>query len=196
MKKRNIAKIVGIAFLLFLAWRIILLVTKDEDGGGGYGRPQVAVEVDEVRYESIQDMRQLTGSIYPLYQYVVAPKVSGRIIRINKRLGDWVDRGDVIAKIDDAEYQQELLEAEANLKISNANQEETESQFELAKQELERAQSLQQKGIASPSELDAATSNYDALQSRIKLARAQVEQRQAALNSARIRHYGHTRVSE
>lgn len=35
--------------------------------------------------------------------------------------------------------------------------------------------------------MDAATSNYDALQSRIKLAQAQVEQRQAALNSAKIR---------
>lgn len=187
MKKRNIARIVGIVFVLFLAWRIVVLVTKSEEGGGQYGRPQVAVEVDEVRYESIQDMRQFTGSVYPLYQYVVAPKVSGRIIKINKRLGDWVERGDVIAKIDDAEYQQEVLEAEANLKISEANQAETEIQFELARQELERVQSLQQKGIASPSELDAATTNYDALQSRIKLARAQVEQRQAALNSARIR---------
>jgi RND family efflux transporter MFP subunit len=187
MKKRNIARIVGIVFVLFLAWRIVLLVTKDENGGGGYGRPQVAVEIDDVRYESIQDIREFTGSIYPLYQYVVAPKVSGRLVRMNKRLGDWVDSGDVIAKIDDAEYQQELLEAEANLKISQANQAETESQFELAKQEMERVQELQEKGIASPSELDAATTNYDALQSRIKLARAQVEQRQAALNSARIR---------
>jgi RND family efflux transporter MFP subunit len=46
---------------------------------------------------------------------------------------------------------------------------------------------LQKKGIASSAELDATTSNYDALQSRIKLAQAQVEQRQAALNSAKIR---------
>lgn len=80
-----------------------------------------------------------------------------------------------------------MLEAEANLKISQANLAEVESQFELAKQELERVQSLQQKGIASLAELDAATSNFNALRSRIKLAQAQVEQRQAALNSAKIR---------
>lgn len=188
MKKRNIAKIIGIAFLLFLAWRIVVLVAGGEDGEGmDRGRPRVAVEVDRVRYEPIQDTRQFTGSIYPLYQYVIAPKVSGRITKINKRLGDWVEREEIVAKIDDAEYQQELLEAEANLKISEANQAEVESQYELAGQELERVQSLQQKGIASPSELDAVTTNYDALQSRRKLARAQVEQRQAALNSAGIR---------
>lgn len=188
MKKRNIAKILGIIFVLFLAWRIVVLVAGGKGGDEmGRGRPPVAVEVDTVRYEPIQDTRQFTGSIYPLYQYVMAPKVSGRITKINKRLGDWVERGEIVATLDDAEYQQEVLEAEANLRISGANEADIKSQFELAKQELERAQLLQQKGIASPAELDAATSNYDALQSRIKLARAQVEQRQAALNSARIR---------
>jgi RND family efflux transporter MFP subunit len=188
MSKRNIAKILGIAFLLFLAYRIVILVA---GGGGGdsgrFGRPQVAVEVGAVRHELIQDKRQFTGSIYPLYQYIVAPKVSGRIITLNKRIGDWVQRGEVIAKIDDAEYQQAVLEADANLRISQANLAETRSQFELAEQELDRVQSLQEKGIASPSELDAASTNYEALKSRIELAQAQVEQRQAALNSARIR---------
>lgn len=188
MTQRRVLTIIGIAFGLVLAWRIVVLVAGGEGGeSGGRGRPQVAVEVDDVRYEAIQDRRQFTGSIYPIYQYVVAPKVSGRIVRINKRLGDWVERGEIVAKVDDAEYQQEVLEAVANLKISQANQADIESQFELAKQELERVQLLQEKGIASPSELDAATSNYDALQSRIKLAHARVEQTQAALNSARIR---------
>jgi RND family efflux transporter MFP subunit len=188
MKKRNIAKLVGIAFLLFLAYRVVLLVTGGGQGDSGrFGRPQVAVEVDAVRHERIQDRRQFTGSIYPIYQYIVAPKVSGRIITLNKRIGDWVRRGEVIARIDDAEYQQAVLEADANLRISQANLAETRSQFELAKQELDRVQSLQQKGIASPSELDAASTNYEALKSRIELAQAQVEQRQAALNSAKIR---------
>lgn len=119
MNKKNILRLIGIAFLAFLTWRIVLLVVKDKEGASErFGRPQVAVEVASVRYEPIEDARQFTGSIYPLYQYVVAPKVSGRIIRLSKRIGDWVDRGEVIAKIDDAEYQQAVLEADANLRIS------------------------------------------------------------------------------
>lgn len=188
MKKRNIALLIGTVFLGFLIWRIILLVAKDQGNASpGPARPPVAVEVDTPRYEPIQETRQLTGSIYPLYQYIVAPKISGRIIQIGKRIGDWVERGEVIARIDAAEYQQAVLEAEANLKISQANLNESRSQFELAKQELERVQSLQQKGIASPAELEAATTNFQALQSRVELAQAQIEQRQAALNSAGIR---------
>ncbi|MFH1575009.1 MAG: efflux RND transporter periplasmic adaptor subunit, partial [Acidobacteriota bacterium] len=188
MKKRTIAALVGIVFLGFLIWRIILLVARDQGNASpGPARPPVAVEVDVPRYEPIQETRQLTGSVYPLYQYIVAPKISGRIIQIGKRIGDWVEQGEVIARIDAAEYQQAVLEAEANLKISQANLNESRSQFELAKQELERVQSLQQKGIASPAELEAATTNFQALQSRVELARAQIEQRQAALNSAGIR---------
>lgn len=188
MKKRNIVKIAGAAFLLFLAYRIVLLVAGGGEGDSGrFGSPQVAVEVDVVRHEHIQDRRQFTGSIYPLYQYIVAPKVSGRVMEINVRIGDWVESGEVIARIDDAEYQQDVLEAEANLRISQANLAEAKSQFELAKQELDRVRSLQEKGIASPSELDAAATNHEALESRVELARAQVEQRLAALNSAKIR---------
>jgi RND family efflux transporter MFP subunit len=187
MKKR-ILSIIGICFLIVLAWRIIALITK---GSGNQnrrsGRPPVAVEVDSVKYGSIKEIREFIGTIYPMYQYVIAPKVSGRIIEIKKRIGDWVDRDEIIARVDDAEYQQAVLEAEANLRIAQASLKENQSQFALAKQELERVRSLQEKGIASPSELDAASTNYEAQQSRLKLAQAQVEQREASLKSAKIR---------
>ncbi len=186
--KKNALIIIGIIFFVFLTWRIIILVK----GGMGrdsrqFSRPAVAVNIDEVKYAPIQEVREFTGTVYPLYQYIVAPKVSGRIIEINKRIGDWVQKKEVIARIDDAEYQQAVREAEANLKIAKSSLSESKSQFGLARQELKRVQSLQEKGIASPSELDAATTNYTAQQSRIELAKAQVEQRDAALLSSKIR---------
>jgi RND family efflux transporter MFP subunit len=187
MKKRLLI-IIGALVVAFLLFRIIMLVTKGSGGGGPNSqRPPVAVEVDRVQYGPIEEIRQFTGSIYPYYQYAAAPKVAGRILQIRKRIGDWVQKGEVIARIDDAEYQQDVIEAEANLKIAQASLAEAQSQFVLAGQELDRAQSLQEKGIASSSELDAAVTNYDAQQSRLKLAQAQVEQKEAALKSARIR---------
>lgn len=186
--KNKIIRIAGGIFLLFLIWRMIGLFTKKSNGmGSKSGKPPVAVEVDSVRYESIQEIREFTGTIFPMYQYVVAPKVSGRILVMRKRIGDWVERGEIIARIDDAEYQQAVLEADASLRISQASLAEAQSQFALARQELERVKSLQEKGIASPSELDAAMTNYEAQESRLKLAHAQVEQKDAALQSSRIR---------
>jgi len=188
MTRKRILYIVLAAVAALLIWRIGALVMGGPGGGSGrFSSPPVAVEVARVGRQPIRETMQMTGTIYPLYQYIVAPKVSGRIVRINKRIGDWVDPGESVARIDDGEYQQMVLEAEANLRIARANLAETMSEFDLAGQQLERVKSLAEMQIAPRSDLDAAQTKHDALQSRIELAQAQVEQRQAALNAARIR---------
>lgn len=187
--KKNIIILILIIFLVFFGWRVISLFTKSRQAWGpGLGQGQaVAVEVSHVNIKQIKEVREFTGTVYPVYQYVISPKVSGRVIEIKKRIGDWVNRGEIIARLDDAEYQQNVLEAQANLRISKASLAESESQFELARQELERVRSLQEKGIASSSELDSASTSYEAQKSRHELARAQIQQREAALKSAEIR---------
>lgn len=194
--KKTVLIIIGVLFLGFLSWRIVNLVTSKSQTGGMRpgGRPPVAVQVAKPAYEPIQDIHVFTGSVFPMNQYVVAPKVSGRVIEIRKRIGDPVRKGEMIARIDDAEYQQAVLEAEANLKIAQASLTEIRGQAELVKQELERVHSLREKGISSTSELDTAVTNNTAQQARLKLAQAQVEQREAALTSARIR-LGYTELT-
>ena len=87
--KKHALKIIGIIFLVFLSWRIVMLVKTGSRGRSQqFGRPPVAVEVDSVRYAPIQEIRQFTGTVYPLYHYIIAPKVSGRIIELRKRIGD------------------------------------------------------------------------------------------------------------
>ncbi|MBN1543617.1 efflux RND transporter periplasmic adaptor subunit [candidate division KSB1 bacterium] len=185
--KKKIGMGLGVLFALFFIWRIVAVIRSGSPSAQKSGRPPVAVQTDSVRTGAIRDVREYTGSVHALYQYVVAPKVSGRIVEMTKRIGDWVDKGERIVVMDGAEYQQALAEAEANLKIARASLAEAQSQFALSEQELERVRSLQEKGIASPAELDAATTNNKAQQSRLELAKAQVEQREAALQSARIR---------
>lgn len=179
---------IGGLVVLILIWRIFnLIFSGPANTGQRSGPPPVPVEVDSVRQGYLAESRQLTGTVFPRYKYVVAPKVSGRLMNMYKRIGDWVDSGEVVARVDDAEYEQSVIEAEANLNIALASLAEAETQFELARQDLERTRSLQSKGIASSSELDAALSNYTAQESRYQLAQAQVDKRRAALKSAQIR---------
>src|SRR4030042_1124537 len=186
MKKRILIA-VGIVLLVFFGWRVISLFTNTQQAWGPGQGQTVAVEVSNVSIKQIKEVREFTGSVYPIYQYVISPKVSGRVIEITKRLGDWVNKGEIIARLDDAEYQQTVLESQANLRISKASLTESESQLELARQELERVRSLQEKGISSSSELDTSSTSYEAQRSRLELARAQVQQREAALKSPAIR---------
>jgi RND family efflux transporter MFP subunit len=186
--KKLLLQVFVILIVVLLIWRIYRLIIPGTDSGQKEAaKPPVAVEVDSLQYGPISETRQLTGTVYPYYQYIIAPKVSGRIIEITKRIGDWIDQGEVVARIDDAEYQQAVREAEANLKIAQATLIEAKSQLKLAGQELERVQSLKAEGMVASAELEAATTNYQAQESRLKLSQAQVEQRKAALTSARIR---------
>ncbi|MCE5251953.1 efflux RND transporter periplasmic adaptor subunit [bacterium] len=185
--RKKVLIVIGVIFIAFMTWRIVSHVKGPVTGAPGGGRPPVAVEIESVRQAPIKEIHQFTGTVFPIYQYIISPKVSGRVVEIRKRIGDWVTKGEVVARIDDAEYQQAVREAEANLRIAQASLTEAKSQFELSRQELERAQSLQEKGIASPSELDAASTSFDAQKSRLELAQAQVEQREASLTSAKIR---------
>jgi RND family efflux transporter MFP subunit len=196
MKRRNkqILYAVIALFVAVLVIRIVLLVTKGAGNNQQFQASAVAVEVGMVTYGPIEDIRQFTGSVYPYNQYIVAPKVSGRVIQIRKRIGDRVERGELIARIDDAEYVQALREAEASLKIAEASVAESASQLELARQEKERMESLRDKNLASTAEMDAALTNYLAQESRHKLAQAQVEQREAALKTSKIR-LGYTQLA-
>jgi RND family efflux transporter MFP subunit len=195
MKKRLYIIIPLALVLAGLAVRVTLLVVKSS----GAKRRQmqtaaVAVETDSVRFGPIREIREFTGSVYPYNQYVVAPKVAGRVVEIRKRIGDRVSPGELIARIDDAEYQQAVREAEANLKIAEASVGDARSQLDLARDQKERMDTLRAKELASSAEFDAAVSDYSAKESRYRLAVAQVEQREASLESSKIR-LGYTRLT-
>lgn len=194
MKKWLIIVIGGLIIVL-LVFRLTLLLMKGMGGGQLEDqRPAVAIEVAAVRFGPIREIRKFTGTVFPYIQYVVAPKVSGRVTQISKRIGDPVREGELIAKIEDAEYQQAVRESEARLKIAEASLAESRSQFELARQEKERVESLEAGGLSTTAELETALTNYEAREARYRLALAQVEQSEAALASSRIR-LGYTHLT-
>ena len=74
-------------------------------------------------------------------------------------IGDGLSRGQLVALLEDEEYQQQVLQADADLGVAKANLEEAAASQELAQKELERARTLHAKGILSDAELEAAVSS-------------------------------------
>jgi hypothetical protein len=67
-------------------------------------------------------MQRLTGSAYLQYQYMVFPRVSGRILQIPKRIEGRLSEGERtrVPSIDDAQCQQAVSESETSLTIDQA----------------------------------------------------------------------------
>ena len=147
----------------------------------------VAVETRPVSERMIRDVGLFTGTLSPSSQFIVAPKISGRLERILVNIGDLVKHKQLIAVMDDDEYIQQVDQARAELEVAKANLEESRSALDIAGRELERAKALRKKKIASESELDSAKAQFRTHDAKHKVALAQLAHKKAALKAARIR---------
>ncbi|MEW6670603.1 MAG: efflux RND transporter periplasmic adaptor subunit [Thermodesulfobacteriota bacterium] len=157
------------------------------------GPVAVAVEIKPVSRGSIRDIRGFTGTLLARSQFVVAPKIAGRIKKLFFNIGDKVKQGQLVAVLDDEEYHQQVDQARAELEVAKANLKESQDSLEINKREFERTVVLRQKKIASESELDAAESKYKSQESKLKVAQAQIVQKEAALKVAEVR-LSYTRI--
>ena len=125
----------------------------------------------------------ITGSIYYInsmkYQttddaYVesdliqIAPRVSGQIKEIYIKDNQKIKEGDIIAKIDDADYKIKLDQAQAmyekalfSQKVAKAKLDAINTEIKLAKKDLDRYTNLYKAGAVSQQTLDNAKIKYD-----------------------------------
>jgi RND family efflux transporter MFP subunit len=191
-KKARPYTVIGLLFLAFLVWQIIARLP----GGGPQGGPRgaaVAVEIKAVERGGIRDIGTFSGTLIPKSYFTIVPKISGRVKELYVDIGDQLSRGQLVALLEDEEYQQQVIQAEADLGVAKANLEEAASALELAKKEIERARALHEKGILSDAELEAATSTFATRDARHKVTRAQLANQQAALETAKVR-LSYTRI--
>lgn len=152
------------------------------------------VEVAAVVRRSLEQQRTLSGALEAESEVVVAPKAGGRIKRLTVDLADLVQRGQVVALLDDAEYAQAVKQAEAELAVAQAQLSRARNALELSRREGQRVVALRERGIASDSESDLAEADQREKEAQAEVAAAEVNRAQAALEAARIR-YEYTRVS-
>ena len=126
------------------------------------------------------------GYIVAHHKIELTSKVVGRVAWIGVEKGDEVKAGQVLVKLEDAEYQAQLLQAEGNLKSLQAQLEQGENgsrpediartkadvaqakaDLENARVNLERTKGLFKEGVLAPQDLDNAQARYDAQLARV-----------------------------
>lgn len=160
----------------------------------GAGQRIAPVEVAPIEYGPIQLRRTFSGTLEALAEFVVAPKISGRIVRLGVALADTVQRGQVVAWLDDDEHVQMVAQAEAELAVAQANLAEAKSALEITTRELQRVETLRARGVSSESQFDIVQAEHLTKEAQLNVARAQVTRAEAALASARIR-LGYAKVT-
>jgi len=88
----------------------------------------------------------VSGYIVPRERIEISPKFQGTVTWIGVKKGDRVNRGDVIVKLEDAEYRARVLEAQGRVASAAANLTNAElnltRQLELSKSDVDSARAL------------------------------------------------------
>jgi len=171
-----------------IAWMIWDRLQKAQaPPGAALGRAAIPVEAAPIERGSLKWQKTFSGTLESPSRLVVAPKIGGRILRLNVDLGDPVARGQVVAQLDNDEYVQAVNLAKAELAVAKANLAEARSALEIAARKLQRMEQLRERNVASDAEFDAAQAEHLGKLAQVDVSRAQLAKAEAALETARIR---------
>jgi len=112
MKKSYIFTVIALA-VAFIGLQIFLRTPQMPNEPVSRQKPPVAVEVTPVMQETILEIGTYTGTLLPESQFIVAPKISGKLEKIMVDIGDELENGSLIAVLDNDEYVQQVDQARA-----------------------------------------------------------------------------------
>ena len=134
---------------------------------------------------SIADTVEAVGTLRAAETSQLAAQMMGNIVEIRVREGDHVQRGQVLAVLDDAQPRAALDRATAADMAAQQDISASESDLNLAEATFKRYQTLYDRKSVSPQEFDEIKARYQAAQARREMARYAQAQAKAALQQAR-----------
>ncbi|MCW1932863.1 efflux RND transporter periplasmic adaptor subunit [Pararhodobacter zhoushanensis] len=164
-------------------------------------RPAPSVTVATAAVRPLQQVVPVSGSLIARSEVLVSPHAGGyAITELNADIGDHVDAGEVLARIDNRTLALRVRQAEAALANAVAAQDQarsqvnaSEAQLQQANQVLERARALRSSGTATQSALDeslaaqlSAQANAQSARDGVQAAGAALQQAQASLEVAQL----------
>ena len=180
----------NLLFLLLIPSLLVLNCGGDEDASSG--RPDfsrfsgfsanrsTSVETVTLELSTIADQVRSYGTVKAQDLVSVSPQVSNRLTNIYVDLGDEVEQGELMAKIYDKTFRDQLNQAEAQLAQSLIALRRDSAQFERQRQLLDRE-------LVSESDYEIALATYRNSMAQVESARASLTQAQENFNFTEVR---------
>ena len=142
----------------------------------------LAVRMTEVKAREINRVVETTGTLFPIEEAVISAEIDGKAEEVKFDLGDIVEKGQVLVRINDEEQRYQVQQSEAQLrqsmerlglktegeKIKDVREtpdvRKARADLTEAEQRFKRTQQLVDQNIGAKSELDQASSRYQAAQ--------------------------------
>jgi RND family efflux transporter MFP subunit len=154
--------------------------------GGRGPRPPMPVEFAIAKRAPLAERVLVVGTLIGAATVQAVPKINGRLASVNVHLGDPVRRGQIIAKVEDREIQEQVRQAEASHQVAQATIRQRDADLKLAQTNLDRNKSLLDRQLLPKQTYDDTEARYQAADAQLDLARAQFEQAKSRLEELKI----------
>jgi RND family efflux transporter MFP subunit len=138
------------------------------------------VPVVTVAQTNVPDVIEATGTVRSVQSSDVAAQSMGNLVAVNVHEGDRVQRGQVLAVIDDAQPRAAVERTNAAVQAAQQELLAAESELALAQSTLKRYDGLYERKSVSPQEYDEIKTRANTASARRDLAKAGLAQAKAA----------------
>src|SRR5207237_12084 len=112
-----------------------------------------------------------SGYVVAQLQATVSAKVTGKVLEVPIEEGQFVEKGQVMARLDDSNTSASLSQAAAQIAQAEANLASVQSAYDNAKPIYERNVKLRAQGWISDTALDTSKAAYDAARTGLDVAK-------------------------
>jgi len=176
LKKKKIIWLSAIAVIIII---IIVVVAKKN------GHQATTVQTEIASKQNIIETVTATGKIEPKTQVKISADVAAKITHLGVKEGNWVEKGDLLVRLDQERYIAALEQTEANLRSVQANANVAMESLLKTERDFGRIEKLFEQKLESQAVYDQAYSNVQIQKAQYQSAQELVEQAQAAVKQSK-----------
>ncbi len=149
------------------------------------GEAEIQVEVANPQQRDIIQTVQAPGEVEAFAEVDISSEVVAKILEMPVEEGDYVQAGDLLCRLDDADHQARVLSAQANVAKLGALITQAEAELRKAELDWDQMQRLRETEATSAMEVNYCHAALTGARAMLEMRRQELIEAEAALQSAR-----------
>jgi RND family efflux transporter MFP subunit len=135
----------------------------------------ILVMVQEMQPRDLDKYIKITGKLEGITDVNFLSETSGKVVEIYKKLGDWVNKGEAIGRVDNIDAENQLKQAEAALMAGEAALESANINFRVSQNLYNKEMISESDYLLAKSNQKNAQASHNGLQASLEIARKKFE---------------------
>ena len=167
------------SFVILLTTLLFACSSEDNDESNqrrGQSVVTPSVEAVQARYGSLPLVERFSGNVRSENQVPLFPQISAKIEQVFVENGQYVDKDQKLVQLESEQFKQQLIQAEAGLRINQARLKQAEAALSELKSRYNRSKQLADKELSSDAEIEQLEAQLISSEANVELAKAQLAQ--------------------